>query len=49
MARKSGLVLKLAKLLKCSTVVMLIDNKISNRRILVFLNDKQSHSKCLNA
>lgn len=42
---KIGLVLKLAKILKCRTTVRLIDNILSNRKFRVSLSGKESRYK----
>ena len=44
---KRGLILKLAKILKCRTTVRLIDNILSNRKFRVSLSGKESHYKLL--
>lgn len=44
---KRGLILKLAKILKCRTTVRLIDNILSNRKFRVSLGGNESHYKRL--
>jgi hypothetical protein len=44
---KRGLILKLAKILKCRTTVRLIDNILSNRKFRVSFSGKESHYKRL--
>lgn len=42
---KRGLILKLARILKCNKTVRLIDNIHSNRKFRVSLGGKESHYK----